>query len=112
MGWERCPRPEQIDDCPSNKSAKIPHPTTGLPDSRSATSRIRFATGTAGPHSLNKWNLSCCLYLERPAFRNCPYGAVGSVGKEFPVGQNSRGEQVSSLEKAHEQSTFPHRYPR
>jgi hypothetical protein len=46
MGWERCPRPEQIDDCPSNKSAKIPHPTTGLPDSRSATSRIRFAIGT------------------------------------------------------------------
>src|SRR5471032_984369 len=44
---ERCPRPEQIDDCPTNKSAKIPHSTTGLPDSRSATSQMRFATGTA-----------------------------------------------------------------
>src|SRR5664280_452884 len=43
---ERCPRPEQIDDCPTNKSAKIPHPTTGLPDSRSTTSQMRFATGT------------------------------------------------------------------
>src|SRR5450759_4560082 len=44
---ERCPRPEQIDDCPTNKSAKIPHPTTGLPDSRSTASQMRFATGTA-----------------------------------------------------------------
>ena len=43
---ERCPRPEQIDDCPTNKSAKIPHPTTGLPDSRSTASQMRFATGT------------------------------------------------------------------
>ena len=43
---ERCPRPEQIDDRPTNKSAKIPHPTTGLPDSRSTASRMRFATGT------------------------------------------------------------------
>src|ERR1019366_7208455 len=39
---ERCPRPEQIDDRPTNKSAKIPHPTTGLPDSRSTASRIGF----------------------------------------------------------------------
>ena len=44
---ERCPRPEQIDERPTNKSAKIPHPTTGLPDSRSTASRTRFATGTA-----------------------------------------------------------------
>ena len=43
---ERCPRPEQIDDRPTNKSAKIPHPTTGLPDSRSTASQMRFATGT------------------------------------------------------------------
>src|SRR5665647_814263 len=43
---ERCPRPEQIDDRPTNKSAKITHPTTGLPDSRSTASRIRFAIGT------------------------------------------------------------------
>ena len=43
---ERCPRPEQIDDHPTNKSAKIPHPTTGLPDSRSTASQMRFATGT------------------------------------------------------------------
>ena len=43
---KRCPQPEQIDDRPNNKSAKIPHPTTGLPDSRSTASRIRFATGT------------------------------------------------------------------
>src|SRR5450631_3248454 len=44
---KECPRPEQIDDCPTNKSAKIPHPTTGLPDSRSTASQMRFATGTA-----------------------------------------------------------------
>jgi hypothetical protein len=44
---ERCARPEQIDDCPTNKSAKVPHPTTGLPDSRSTASQMRFATGTA-----------------------------------------------------------------
>jgi hypothetical protein len=43
---KHCPRPEQIDDCPTNKSAKIPHPTTGLPDSRSTASRMRLATGT------------------------------------------------------------------
>src|SRR5665647_363922 len=40
------PRPEQIDNRPANKSAKIPHPTRGLPDSRSTASRMRFATGT------------------------------------------------------------------
>ena len=45
---ERCPRPGQIDDRPTNKSAKIPHPTTGLPDSRSTASRMRFAIGTGG----------------------------------------------------------------
>jgi hypothetical protein len=44
---ERCPRPEQIDDRPTNKSAKIPHPTTGLPDSRSTASQMRLATGTS-----------------------------------------------------------------
>ena len=43
---ERCPRPEQIDHRPTNESTKIPHPTTGLPDSRSTASRTRFATGT------------------------------------------------------------------
>ena len=42
---ERCPRPEQIDDRPTNKSAKIPHPTTGLPDSRSTASRIVLRQG-------------------------------------------------------------------
>jgi hypothetical protein len=35
---EHCPRPEQIDERPTNKSAKIPHPTRGLPDSRSTAS--------------------------------------------------------------------------
>jgi hypothetical protein len=44
---KRCPRPDQIDDHPSNEPAKVPHHTTALPDSRSTTSRIRFATGTA-----------------------------------------------------------------
>jgi hypothetical protein len=29
---ERCPRPAQIDDRPTNKPAKIPHSTTELPD--------------------------------------------------------------------------------
>jgi hypothetical protein len=51
---ERCPRPKQIDDHPTNKSAKTPHPTTGLPDSRSTASQMRFATGTGRqPDSLN-----------------------------------------------------------
>ena len=52
LSLEHYPRPQQIDDCPANKSAKIPHPTTGLPDSRSTASRMRFATGTAGPSTL------------------------------------------------------------
>src|SRR5271169_1356612 len=43
---ERCPRPEQIDERLTNKSAKIPHPMTGLPDSRSTASWTRFAIGT------------------------------------------------------------------
>jgi hypothetical protein len=42
---EDCPRPEQIDDHPTNKSAKIPHPTRGLPDSRSPVSRIGLRQG-------------------------------------------------------------------
>jgi hypothetical protein len=42
-----CPRPDQIDNRPTNELAKIPHPTTGLPDSRSTASRMRFTTGTA-----------------------------------------------------------------
>jgi hypothetical protein len=42
---KHCPRPEQIDDRPTNKSAKIPHPTTGLPDSRSTASRIGLRQG-------------------------------------------------------------------
>jgi hypothetical protein len=46
LRFERYPRPKQIDDRPANKSAKIPHPATGLPDSRSTVSRMRFATGT------------------------------------------------------------------
>jgi hypothetical protein len=51
---ERCPRPEHMDDCPTNKSAKIPHPTTGLPDSRSTASRmsLRQGQGAAGAMSL------------------------------------------------------------
>jgi hypothetical protein len=43
---ERYPRPEQIDDRPTNKFTKTLHPTAGLPDSRSTASRTRFATGT------------------------------------------------------------------
>ncbi len=42
---ERCPRPEQIDDCPTNKPAKIPRSTTGLPDSRSTASRMGLRQG-------------------------------------------------------------------
>src|ERR1019366_2833969 len=44
---KRCPRPEQLDYRPTNTTAKIPHPTTGWPDSRSTASPIRFATGTS-----------------------------------------------------------------
>jgi hypothetical protein len=47
LSLEHYPRPEQIDNRPANKPAKIPHPTTGLPDSRTTASRMRFTTGTA-----------------------------------------------------------------
>src|SRR6202040_1036596 len=42
----RRPRRDQIDDRPTNKPDKIPHPATASPDSRSTASQIRFATGT------------------------------------------------------------------
>src|SRR5450631_4260512 len=51
---ERCPRPEHMDDCPTNKSAKIPHPTTGLPDSRSTASRMSLRQGTGRSARLRK----------------------------------------------------------
>src|SRR5258707_9176862 len=44
---ERCPRPKQIYDHPSNVLDKISHPATASPDSRSTASQIEFATGTA-----------------------------------------------------------------
>lgn len=43
----RCPRPDQIDNHPTNEPAKVPHHTTASPNSRSTASQIRFATGTA-----------------------------------------------------------------
>jgi hypothetical protein len=63
--FKRCPRPEKIDDRPTNKSAKIPHPATGLPNSRSTASRIRFATGTG-----NDW---------RPADAARPLNELGDT---------------------------------
>jgi hypothetical protein len=42
-----CPRPDQIDNRPTNEPAKIPHPATASPDSPLPASRITFATGTA-----------------------------------------------------------------
>jgi hypothetical protein len=44
---KRRPRPDQIDDRPTNEPDKIPHPATASPDSRSIANQIRFATGTA-----------------------------------------------------------------
>src|SRR6202047_3307298 len=38
---ERCPRPKQIDNRPSNQPEKIPHHTTASPDSRSTDSQMR-----------------------------------------------------------------------
>src|SRR6202021_25296 len=46
---ERCPRPQQIDNRPTNQPEKIPHHTTASPDSRSTASQMRFATRTAAP---------------------------------------------------------------
>jgi hypothetical protein len=43
---ERCPRPDQIDNRPTNKPEKIPHYTTSSPDSPLPASRMRFTTGT------------------------------------------------------------------
>jgi hypothetical protein len=45
---ECCPRPDQIDNRPTNKPEKIPHYTTSSPDSPLPASRMRFTTGT--PH--------------------------------------------------------------
>src|SRR3981081_72090 len=49
---ERCPRPKQIYDHPSNEPDKISHPATASPDSRSTASQIEFATGTRRPADL------------------------------------------------------------
>src|ERR1700730_12998898 len=49
---KRRPRPDQIDDRPTNEPDKIPHLATASPDSRSTASQIRFATGT-GPLRLH-----------------------------------------------------------
>jgi hypothetical protein len=43
---ECCPRPDQIDNRPTNKPEKIPHYTTSSPDSPLPASRMRFTTGT------------------------------------------------------------------
>src|SRR5258708_27558491 len=43
---KRRPRPDQIDDRPTNEPDKISHPATASPDPRSTASQIRFATGT------------------------------------------------------------------
>jgi hypothetical protein len=40
---ERYSRPEQVDKRPTNKFAKIPHPTKESPASRSTARRLRFA---------------------------------------------------------------------
>src|ERR1035441_2572311 len=53
-----CPRPDQIGNRPTNKSTKIPHPTTGLPDSRSTASRIRFRQGQWATTDLMVWRHS------------------------------------------------------
>jgi len=50
---KRCPRPEQIDGRPTNKFAKIPHPTKGLSDSRSTASRIGLRQGQPNYHVRN-----------------------------------------------------------
>ena len=43
---KRRPRPDQIDDHPTNEPDKISHHATASPDSRSTASQIGFATGT------------------------------------------------------------------
>src|SRR5665647_820051 len=43
---ECCPRPDQIDNRPTNQPEKIPHYTTSSPDSPLPASRMRFTTGT------------------------------------------------------------------
>jgi hypothetical protein len=44
---KRCPRPDQVDDHPTNEPAKIPRPATASPDLPLPASRITFAIGTA-----------------------------------------------------------------
>src|SRR5450759_1935020 len=55
---ECCPRPDQIDNRPTNQPEKIPHYTTSSPDSPLPASRIRFTTGTA-----------CCLTVSTRSSR-------------------------------------------
>jgi hypothetical protein len=60
---KRCPRPDQIDNRPTNEPAKIPHRITESPDSRSTASRIRFAAGTArSDRDRRRQNQGHCLH--------------------------------------------------
>jgi|SRR5215472_9584441 len=52
------PRPDQIDDRPTNESDKISHPATASPDSRSTASQIGFATGTGKPDVVRTRSIS------------------------------------------------------
>jgi hypothetical protein len=40
-----CPRPQQVDNRPTNEPANIPHPTNASPDSRSTANRIGLRQG-------------------------------------------------------------------
>src|SRR5687768_3914368 len=52
LGLKRSSRPETIHEHPPDQSARVQHHATASPDSRSTTSRIWFAAGTASFRSL------------------------------------------------------------
>ena len=55
---ECCPRPDQIDNRPTNKPEKIPHYTTSSPDSPLPASRMRFTIGTGTQSNGFHWSLA------------------------------------------------------
>jgi len=71
---ERCPRPDQIADHPTNEPAKVIHKS--MSDSRSIASRIRFATRTRIFLAGLRANCYCSFDLiscRRDVFRSDPH---------------------------------------
>ena len=79
---ECCPRPDQIDNRPTNKPEKIPHYTTSSPDSPLPASRMRFTTGT--PNTIRPAHIHFEVYGQQDRlvtqmyFEGAPYNNTDS----------------------------------